>query len=221
MQLKLRQNPLLKPAAGNAVFDCEKLTGAHCFKSKVPDKVEIKKLMRKQTAAEAIGRLYPDCAIFGITKGQFSLIELLAVILEQTGPADVFLSTWTAAHADLNEAHEFLKSGVIRSFYCLVDKTFQRRGPSLAHRIRELFGYDAIRVTRNHAKFCMVRNDQWDLVVNTSMNLNFNPRLENFYIQDHRELAEFLQEIMDQIFKKMPASSVDDVKHKSERFHQL
>ena len=29
------------------------------------------------TAAEALGEIYPGCAIFGITKGQFSLIDYL------------------------------------------------------------------------------------------------------------------------------------------------
>ena len=183
MKLKPRQNPLLMPGAGlDVTFDCKKLSGPPAIRSHAATKMQLLKLLRKQTAAEAIGQLYKDCAIFGITKGQFSLIELLAVLIEQTGPADLFISTWTAARADLNDAYSFLESGKIRAFRCLVDNTFQRREPGLAAHIRDLFGIDAIRVTRNHAKFCLLRNDDWNLVINTSMNLNSNPRLENFYI---------------------------------------
>ena len=87
MTLKPHQNPLFEPNAGQVVFDCKTLSTPYSVRSHVPTKVEILKLLRKQTAAEAIGELYAGCAIFGITKGQFSLIELIAVLLEQNRPA--------------------------------------------------------------------------------------------------------------------------------------
>ena len=225
MQLKPAQNPLfdLRPAdAGDMVIDAKKLKSPYTVKGKTASAMEIRKLLRKQTAAQAIGQLYPQCSIFGITKGQFSLVELIAVILQQTGPADVFLSTWTAAGGDLTEAHGFIESGAMRSFRCLVDNTFQRRKPAFAARIRELFGIEAIRVTRNHAKFCLIRNEKWSIVINTSMNLNSNPRLEDFLIQDNAALADFLQNIMDAIFKRIkPRHLYDSCKDNEERFKKL
>ena len=85
----------------------------------------------------------------------------------------------------------------------LVDMTFQRRAPALAAKARELFGIDAIRVTRNHAKFCLIRNERWNIVLKTSMNLNMNPRMEDFDIQDCEKLADFLQAILDEIFGRI------------------
>ena len=206
--LKPERNPLLTPISNGIVFDCAKTKTPYTVKGKTATNMELRKLVRKQTAAEAIGNLYPGCSIFGLTKGQFSLVELVAVILKQTGPADVFLSTWTASGSDLTEAHGFIKSGAMRSFRCLVDNTFQRRKPAFASLIRELFGIESIRVTRNHAKFCLIRNDNWNLVLNTSMNLNVNARLEDFLLQDNIELAEFLQEFMDEIFHRIKAKNL-------------
>ena len=178
--------------------------------------------MRQETAAEVIGELYPGCAIFGITKGQFSLIELIGAILDQTGPADIFISTWTAAGADLSDAHELLKSGKLLSIRFLVDHTFQRRKPAFAAKIRDLFGIESIRVTRNHAKFCLIRNGEWDIVLKTSMNLNSNPRLEDFDIQDDVGLANFLQSLMDEIFGRLkPKYLFDACKDNENRFRKI
>jgi hypothetical protein len=232
-----RENPLLskaparpQPAARGAddepgaglAFDCAKLKAPHSIKGKVNTSREIKKLMRQETAREAVGDLYPQCSIFGITKGQFSLIELIETLLDQTGPADVFLSTWTAAGSDLTDAFKLIDSGKMRSFRILVDHTFQRRKPAFAAKVRELFGIEAVRVTRNHAKFCLIRNDTWDLVIKTSMNLNFNPRLEDFDIADDPRTADFLQGLMNEIFTRLkPRYLFDRFKENEERFKGL
>ena len=224
MALDQIQNPLLekKKPKTETVFDAKKLKAPWSVKGHVPSARELKKLMRKETAAEAVGELYPSCAIFGITKGQFSLIELIAYILDQTGPADIFLSTWTASGADLTDAANLLSSGKIKTFRMLVDMSFQRRQPAFASKARELFGIDAIRVTRNHAKFCLIRNPKWNIVLKTSMNLNFNPRLEDFDIQDSPEMADFLQDILEEIFVRIKPRSLTDIpKDNSQRFKIL
>ena len=219
--LKPQKNPILE-AMQDPTFDQTKLNSPFAVRGKVPEAREIKKAMRVKTAAEAIGDLYPGCAIFGITKGQFSLIELIGAVLGQTGPADLFLSTWTAAGSDLSDAFSLVESGMIRSMRFLVDHTFQRRKPAFASKIRELFGAEAVRVTRNHAKFCLIRNEQWDIVLKTSMNLNTNPRLEDFDIQDDPLLADFLQGLMDEIFKRIkPKALFDPIADNERRFLKL
>ncbi|MFM7521296.1 MAG: site-specific integrase [Planctomycetota bacterium] len=85
-----------------------------------------------------------------------------------------------------------IAGGTVTRARWLVDLTFVRRCPQLAARIREAFGDDAIRVTRNHAKFAIVHNDTWNVVCRTSMNLNHNPRLEDFTVAHDPELAAFL-----------------------------
>ena len=228
--LKLRQNEIFKKIeivkksnqTFNPVFKCEDLKHPYCFKGKIPDSREIKKLFRAETATEAIGSIYPNCSIFGVTKGQFSLIELISVLLDQTGPAHLIVSTWTAAGADLNDAFALIESGKLLSVRFIVDHTFQRRQPAFAARIRELFGLDAIRVTRNHCKFSLIRNDKWNLVLKTSMNFNFNPRLENFDISDDVALAEFLQGIVDEIFNRVKKEAISDpIMVNEKRFESL
>ena len=69
----------------------------------------------------------------------------------------------------------------------------------LAELVR-LFGDDAIRTTRTHAKFAVITNDEWAVAVRTSMNLNENPRLESIEVSDDAALAGFLLRVVDEIF---------------------
>ena len=154
-------------------------------------------------AGDAIGALEPGMELYVLTFGQFSLIDAICHVVEQTGPADVDISTWTAAHADLTRASALLEQSAIRRMRWLVDRSFPARQPSFTERMVELFGEEAIRVTQSHAKFVVVRNERWNLAIRTSMNLNENPRLENIEVSDDPALAGFLVGVMDELFAEV------------------
>ena len=135
-----------------------------------------------------------------LTFGQFSLMDAVEAILEKTGPADVALSTWTAPAADLSRSSESLRSGRFRSMRMVVDCSFGQRQPGYLAQVRRLFGDDAIRSTRTHAKFVVITNDEWSVAVRTSMNLNENPRLESIEVSDDPALAGFLLDVVDDLF---------------------
>lgn len=132
--------------------------------------------------------------------GKFSLIDVIEHVLEATGPADVVVSTWTAANSDIGFARRLFDDGRITSLRFLVDYSFLVRQPAYAAGLRAAFGDDAIRVTKNHAKFVIVRNKTWNVAIRTSMNLNECRRLENVEISDDKRLCEFLEEVMETIF---------------------
>lgn len=161
------------------------------------------RLAKLASAAEAIGRIEPDTDTFILTYGQFSLIDALVAILDQTGPADVTLATWTAADAHLERSAELVESAAIRSFRLIIDRSFESRQPEYCEHMRRLFGQDCIRVLRIHAKFMLVRSDTHNIVVRTSMNMNENPRLENIEVSEDRRLAEFFQTVSDDIFREI------------------
>jgi hypothetical protein len=165
-------------------------------------KTENKRIFREKNAAVAIGKLENKTHIFGITKGQFSIIDILHHVLNEIGTADLDISTWTSSTSDLRTVHKFLDSGRIRNLRFLVDFSFQRRAPEIITDMRKRFGEGCIRVTRNHAKFYLLRNENWNIVIRTSMNLNFNPRIEDFTLEDNPDLDDFLCTILNEIFQK-------------------
>lgn len=167
-------------------------------------------LLKRETAVEAIDGLQRDgMELFGLTRGQFSLTDLLQAVLAKTGPAELSISTWTAASADVLTMQELLKSGRITGCRWLVDQTFVRRVPALAAQIRRQFGDDAIRVTKTHAKFSTIINTEWQVAIRSSMNLNQNPRLESFQLGHDPELCAFLTAALDDIWRRQDRSLQD------------
>lgn len=160
---------------------------------------------KKGGAQDAIGTLEPGCEIFILTFGQFSLIDALVTIVDQTGPADVILSTWTAGNADLTTCERLLERSLVRSIRYIVDRSFLTRQPAYCNKMRELFGDDCIRTMRSHAKFAVVENDEWTLAIRTSMNLNTNPRCENIEISDDPALCALLTQIADDLWEEQDA----------------
>jgi hypothetical protein len=151
-------------------------------------------------AADAVGTIESGCEIFGLTKGDYSLIDLIEHCLDTTGPADVVVSTWSAAGADLEFARGFVADGRVRRLRFVVDYTFIERQPEYVAVMRERFGDEAIRLTRNHAKFVVVSNDEWALCLRSSMNLNENKRMESWELSDDRGMADYLLGVVESLF---------------------
>lgn len=166
--------------------------------------------LRQENATAAIAELTRDgMEIFGLTRGQFSLSDLLEAALIKTGPAALAISTWTTAHTDVERMMSLLKNGLITNCRWLVDQTFVRRVPALAAQIRQQFGDDAIRVTKTHAKFATITNENWQIAIRSSMNLNQNPQLESFQIGHDPLLCTFLNNALADIWQRQDRSLQD------------
>lgn len=207
--LVVEGNPLFdQDGEAQVTVDPEALTVPATFAKdrRQAHKRDKQKFFRKESAAQAIERFTKTTDVFGFTKGQFSLVELIEATLDKIGPADLTVSTWTAANADLDSLHALLQSGQIRSARFLIDFTFQRRQPGTAKLIRELFGTESLRVTRNHAKFFQLSNNAgWSVTCKTSMNLNKNPRFEDFDISNDHDLFVFLDALMADLWRTTKA----------------
>jgi hypothetical protein len=167
------------------------------------------RLVKGASARRAIGRIEHDMDIFVLTFGQFSLIDAMCAILDQTGAADVVISTWTAGHAHLDRAEDMMAQADIKSMRMIVDTSFQTRQPKYYDHMISLFGIESIRTMRTHAKYMTITNDEWNIVVRTSMNMNENPRLENIEISDHAGMAGFFKAIVDDIFSSVDVGEID------------
>jgi len=165
------------------------------------------RVSKRAIAADTIGALTPDQDIYILTYGQFSLIDAMVAILDQTGPADVVISSWTAADANLEQTANMIEAASILSLRMIVDRSFRTRQPAYFRRMRELFGVDCVREIRSHAKFLVITNARWQVVVRTSMNLNENPRFENIEISTDSAFAEFMLGIVDDVFRTVPPDS--------------
>lgn len=153
--------------------------------------------MRGESASRCIGTIEPGCEIFGITKGDFSMIDILRHVMSEIGPCRIDIGTWTAAAADIQIAFDLLKSDDILGMRWIVDRSFPQRQERYYMALLERFGQDCVRLARFHAKFILMENDRFSVAIRTSMNLNLNRRIEFYEISEGTEISGFLREIVD------------------------
>lgn len=133
-----------------------------------------------KTAADCIGTLEPGAALFAITRGQFSMIDAALACLDQTGPADVSIWTWTVAEYEIECMQRLRTDGRIRSATLVIDHGARNKNAGLIRQWKSTFGADSVRYVVNHSKIVTISNDRFRLLLRGSMNLNFNPRFEQF-----------------------------------------
>ena len=194
-------NPLLVASAPPVVDPL--VISTPVVRRKIPASRKIEDQRRAASAAAVVAQLERDGSeLVGLTRGQFSLTELVEAVLAKTGPTELSVSTWTAASASVEAMLRLLQTGQITGCRWLVDVTFTRRVPALAAEIRRQFGNDAIRVTRTHAKFVTVVNQEWQVAIRSSMNLNQNPRMESYEMGHDPELCNWLVGVLDDVWAK-------------------
>lgn len=162
------------------------------------------------TAADAIGPLRPGCSVFTLGAGAFGPVDVLTHCLDATGPASVTLATWTAGRSDIFRTAALLRDGRITSLRMVTDASLPQRHPAYFAALVERYGPASVCLSKLHAKFVVVRNADWSLVLLTSSNLDGIRRLEFFHLSDDAGLASHLEAVVDRLFAA-PEVSLDAV----------
>jgi hypothetical protein len=136
-------------------------------------------------------QITPGCRIMGLTRGQFSLIDLVYSILKKIGSADVYIVTWSAGIKDVNNVKWMMDSSLIKKVRLITDHSYKTRQKKYAQSIEELFGVENILTSEIHAKFVLIENDQFKITIRTSMNLNANKTCESFELDEGQEIFDF------------------------------
>lgn len=155
---------------------------------------------RTGTAADTIGPLQDGDRVTGLTAGQFSAIDAMEHMVNELGPADVRISTWTTGIYDVHRAREIGKNGGIRSVRMLLDRGTFEKSPKFAGPLIDVLGVDAFRCLSVHAKVTIVTGDRGTAVMRSSMNLNKNLRTEQFDIDVGDEIGAFYTEWFDALW---------------------
>lgn len=116
-----------------------------------------------------------DKCIHYATGGKFSSHELLFSLLKLSGPAKVYITTWTMTEYPARLLVEGLSSGKIIELNCLLDVRMEKN-ESVLQLIK--FNSSTIRLSHCHAKVMIIQNDSWNIVVVSSQNQTENPRIE-------------------------------------------
>lgn len=108
-------------------------------------------------------------------------------------------ATRSAGLYDASVMKEYKDNGNILSFMLVTDRSYSTRQKQYALSIEQAFGVDAIRTTNLHAKFVLIWNESYNIVIRSSMNLNENKRCENFDIDDDKDIFAFYKRFIDEV----------------------
>lgn len=159
----------------------------------------------QESVDPSLERFGPSCHIVGMTMGQFSLIDLIHGVLKRTGPAELYIATWSAGIKDAYQVRWMLDTDLITGIRLLTDHSYVGRQKRYAASIEELFGPENIRTSEMHAKFVVIKNAEWSVVILSSMNLNANRTCEVFTIYEDSEMCAFFERFMAHHFDNLKA----------------
>lgn len=159
------------------------------------------------SASDCIGPLEKGMSLFAVTRGQFSMIDVINDLLWKMGDAHVSVWTWAIAEYEVEVFTALMDRGEIQSGRLILDYTAEHRNAGLIEQWRDRFGDETVRVVRSHAKIARVWNDKYSFLARGSMNLNYNPRFEQFDLTEGGADFDLVREIEDEMEVLQPMAS--------------
>ena len=152
-------------------------------------------------AGSLADRLEPGGQVFSIVDGQFSVIDLIAALADRMDAPDLSIMTWTAHREHIEHLVSIKEAGALGDVRFLFDRTIASQRIDVVARVVVSFGQESLRMSRLHTKIYMLRDDDWDVMVTSSANLNNNRRFEHYQISDWPEACDYVEEVFDTTFE--------------------
>ena len=153
-----------------------------------------------ERAHKTVDQLEGGGQVFAIFDGQFSVVDLIAAACKKCDCPDVSIMSWTAYADDIDHLYRLYEYGIIGDVRFIFDKTFPSYKINSMARLVAVFGKDCLRLTSTHTKIYMVRDDEWDIIITSSANMNTNRRFEQYQVSDWTDACDTVERIFDTIF---------------------
>lgn len=167
-------------------------------------------IFKSKNSDLVVSNLAKGCRIMGLTRGNFSLIDLIYSTLKKTGAANVVCVTWSAGIKDIHNVKWMIDSSLIKKFTLITDHSYKTRQRKYAASIEDVFGIENIRTSEIHAKFTLIENESFKITIRTSMNLNANKTCESFEIDEGEEIYNFYNNFVSFVNKNQRKGFVSD-----------
>ena len=136
-----------------------------------------------------------------ITGGDVDALSYLKVILRQQNLSYCLFSTWCMACDDVLQFKEWLEAGKIKKLDAYVGEIFPKSYSNEWDALKKIIPAHGgrIGVFMNHSKIFAGIGDKFAFGIQTSANINTNPRTENANITIGKEIFEFYKDYFDKI----------------------
>lgn len=151
-------------------------------------------------AAAAIGECKAGMSLFSVTRGQWSMIDAVLHVLDQVGPSKLSLWTWTVAEYEVQVLTRLREDRRVTGGRLVIDAGARTKNAGIIAEWKSSFGEGSVRYVTNHAKIARIESASGlKFLLRGSMNLNFNPRFEQFDISEGGPEFDLVEDIEDEL----------------------
>jgi hypothetical protein len=140
------------------------------------------------TLESSLPDLSHNCIFNLMSDGKWSMVHLLLKILKQTGPADLYATTWSTNEDAIKQLIEMRENGLLRTLHFLFDFRVRKYRPAAYFMAKENF---VSRIASCHAKVTVITNDSWNVTIVGSPNYTRNDRIEAAVLFENKPIADF------------------------------
>lgn len=153
-----------------------------------------------KSAADCLGPCEAGMSLFAITRGQWSMIDAVLHVLDCAGPSAVSLWTWTVAEYEVEVLTRLRIDQRITAGRLVIDYGARNKNANIIRDWQTSYGPKSVRYVVNHAKIALIHSaGGLKFLLRGSMNLNVNPRFENFDITEGGPEFDLMQTIEDEL----------------------
>lgn len=178
-------------------------------KQKVPSRAlknSARHQKRRAFSEENLLKILPEhpeegCSYHVLTGGNIDSLSFIKYILNTQDLEYCLLSTWCMAMCDVEEFRKWVNSGRIKRLDAYVGEIFQGSYAVVFDALKEVVEQTGGRICifRNHAKIFAGIGKNFSFAIESSANINTNPRTENSTITLSKEVFLFYKEYFDGI----------------------
>ncbi|RYE26848.1 MAG: hypothetical protein EOP45_03095 [Sphingobacteriaceae bacterium] len=135
-----------------------------------------------------IGELLPGRSVWFKTDGAWSNYHLLEYILNLTGPAEVYFTTWAISEVAITKFLALKEAGLITDLYAVIDTGLRNRKPQVYQ--QAVAAFPKLKIAHCHAKATVVISKTHQITFIGSANYTRNPRKEVGVILWDNEISQ-------------------------------
>ena len=157
-------------------------------------------LTRRAKSEEVLRSVLPDMVEVGVSyhvmsSGDVDSMSFMTFYMINYSFDNVLISTWVIADSDIDNLIDLMESGRIKNLKLCLGEIYPGTYPAEYSRLlkmRDDFSFEMV-VARNHSKIMLMSGGDsgMDLVIESSANVNTNPRMEQTAIHNDKGLYDF------------------------------
>lgn len=139
-------------------------------------------------------------AIHFISAGDVDSLSYFKAMIRKQKMKTALFSTWVIAKTDIEELEKMLNNKTIQKLDAYVGEIFPSGYSGEYRKLKQIIeGRGRVCVFRNHAKIFLGFGEKYDFVIESSANINTNPRTEQTTITISSGLAQFYYDYFSEI----------------------